>query len=86
MYNSLGVSSNSSVDERDVISTVAGPTIIVNPGVDDGKNVANTVDLVYGVHGTKKKKNYKKKKKKKAEARCADSCSNTSGALCLVRR
>ncbi len=29
------------------------------------KNVANTVDLVNGVHGTKKKKNNKKKKKKK---------------------
>jgi hypothetical protein len=65
MYDSLGVSSNASVDERDVASTVAGPTIIVNPGVDDGKNVANTVDLVNSVHGTKKKKNNKKKKKKK---------------------
>ncbi len=65
MYNSLGVSSNASVDERDVVSTVVGPTIIVNPGVDYGKNVANTVDLVNGVHGTKKKKNNKKKKKKK---------------------
>ncbi len=65
MYDSLGISSNASVDEPDVVSTVAGPTIIVNPGVDDGKNVANTVDLVNGVHGTKKKKNNKKKKKKK---------------------
>ncbi len=64
MYDSLGVSSNASVNERDVISTIAGPTIIVNLGVDDGKNVANTVDLVNGVHGTKKKKNNKKKKKK----------------------
>jgi hypothetical protein len=65
MYNYLGVSSNASVDERDVISTIAGPTIIVNPGVDDGKNVVNTVDLVNGVRGTKKKKNNKKKKKMK---------------------
>jgi hypothetical protein len=65
MYDSLGVSSNASVNERDVVSTVAGPTIIVNLWVDDGKNVANTVDLVNGVHGTKKKKNNKKKKKKK---------------------
>jgi hypothetical protein len=65
MYDSLGVSSNASVGERDVTSTIAGPTIIVNPGVDDGKNVVNTVDLVNGVHGTKKKKNNKKKKKKK---------------------
>ena len=65
MYVSLGVSSNASVDERDIVSTVTGPTIIINPGVDDGKNVANTVDLVNGVHGTKKKKNNKKKKKKK---------------------
>jgi hypothetical protein len=47
MYNSLGSSSTASVDERDIVSTVAGPTIIVNPGVDDGKNVANTVDLVW---------------------------------------
>jgi hypothetical protein len=52
MYNSLGVSSNASVDERDVISTITGPTIIKNLGVDDGKNVANTVDLVNNVHGT----------------------------------
>jgi hypothetical protein len=52
MFDSLGVSSNTSVNERDIISTVAGPTIIVNPGDDDGKNVANTVDLVNGVHGT----------------------------------
>ena len=65
MYNSLGVSSNASVDECDVVSTIAGPTIIMNPGVDDGKNVANTDDLVNGVHSTKKKKNNKKKKKKK---------------------
>ncbi len=65
MYDSLGVSSNASVDEHDVISIIAGPTIIINPGVDDGKNVANTVDLVNGVHGTKKKKNDKMKKKKK---------------------
>jgi hypothetical protein len=65
MYNSLGISSNASVNEHDIVSTVAGPTIIVNPGVDDGKNVANTVDLVNSVHGTKKKKNNKKKKKKK---------------------
>jgi hypothetical protein len=62
MYDSLGISSNASVDERDVVSTMAGPTIIVNPGVDDGKIVANTVDLVNSVHGTKKKKNNKKKK------------------------
>jgi hypothetical protein len=65
MYDSLGISSNASVDERDVVITVAGPTIIINLGVDDGKNLANTVDLVNGVHGTKKKKNNKKKKKKK---------------------
>ncbi len=65
MYDSLGISSNASVNERDIVSTVAGPTIIVNPGVDDGKNVANTVDLVNGMNGTKKKKNNKKKKKKK---------------------
>jgi hypothetical protein len=65
MYDSLGVSSTASVNEHDVVSTIVGPTIIVNPGVDDGKNVANTVDLVNGVHGTKKKKNNKKKKKKK---------------------
>jgi hypothetical protein len=52
MYDSLGISSNASVNERDVVSIFAGPTIIVNPGVDDGKNVANTVDLVNGVHGT----------------------------------
>ncbi len=65
MYDSFGISSNASVDEHDVVSTISGPTIIVNLGVDDGKNVANTVDLVNGVHGTKKKKNNKKKKKKK---------------------
>jgi hypothetical protein len=59
MYNSLGVSSNASVDERDIVSTVAELTIIINPGVDDGKNVANTVDLVNLVHGTKKKKKNK---------------------------
>jgi hypothetical protein len=68
MYDSLGVSSNASVDERDVVSTIAGLTIIVNPGVNDGKNVANTVDLVNSVHGTKKKKYNKKKKKKKMKA------------------
>ncbi len=60
MYNSLGVSSNASVNECDVVSTVAGHTIIVNLGVDYGKNVVNTVDLVNGVHGTKKEKNNKK--------------------------
>jgi hypothetical protein len=65
MYDSLCISSNASVDERDVVSTIAGPTIIVNPGVDDGKNVANTVDLVNGVHGTKMKKNNKKKRRRK---------------------
>jgi hypothetical protein len=78
MYNSLGISSNASVNERDVISTVAGPTIIVNPGVDDGKNVANTVDLVNGVHGTKKKKNNKNKKKKKMKDMMIASTPSTS--------
>ena len=78
MYDSLGISSNASVDERDVISTVAGSTIIVNPGVDDGKNVANTVDLVNGVHGTKKKKNNKKKKKKKMKDMMIASTPSTT--------
>jgi hypothetical protein len=78
MYDSLGISSNASVDERDVVSTVAGPTIIINPGVDDGKNVANTVDLVNGVHGTKKKKNNKKKKKKKMKDMMIASMPSTA--------
>ncbi len=78
MYNSLGVSSNASVDERDIVSTVAGPTIIINPGVDDGKNVANTVDLVNGVHGTKKKKNNKKKKKTKMKDMMIASMPSTA--------
>jgi hypothetical protein len=78
MYDSLGVSSNASVDERDVVSTVAGPTIIVNLGVDDGKNVANTVVLVNGVHGTKKKKNNKKKKKKKMKDMMIASMPSTA--------
>jgi hypothetical protein len=78
MYDSLGVSSNASVDERDVVSTIAGPTIIVNLGVDDGKNVANTVDLVNGVHGTKKKKNKKKKKKKKMKDMMIASMPSTA--------
>jgi hypothetical protein len=78
MYDSFGVSSNASVDERDVLSTVAGPTIIVNPGVDDGKNVAKTVDLVNGVHGTKKKKNNKKKKKKKMKDMMIASTPSTT--------
>jgi hypothetical protein len=78
MYHSLGVSSNASVNERDVVSTVAGPTIIVNPGVDDGKNVANTVDLVNGVHGTKKKKNNEKKKKKKMKDMVIASMPSTA--------
>jgi hypothetical protein len=78
MYDSLGVSSNASVDKRDVVSTVAGPTIIVNPGVDDGKNVANTVDLVNGAHGTKKKKKNKKKKKKKMKDMMIASTPSTT--------
>jgi hypothetical protein len=78
MYDSLGVSSNASVNERDVVSTIAGPTIIVNPGVDDGKNVENTVDLVNGVHGTKKKKNSKKKKKKKMKNMMIASTPSTA--------
>ncbi len=78
MYNSFGVSSNASVDEREVVSTVVGPTIIVNPGVDNGKNVANTVDLVNGVHGTKKKKNNKKKKKKKMKDMMIASTPSTA--------
>ncbi len=78
MYDSLGVSSNDSVDERDVVSTVAGSTIIINPGVDDGKNVANTVDLVNGVHGMKKKKNNKKKKKKKMKDMMIASTPSTT--------
>jgi hypothetical protein len=78
MYDSLGVSSNTSVDERDVISTIAGPTIIVNLGVDDGKNVANTVDLVNGVHGIKKKKNNKKKKEKKMKDMMITSTPSTA--------
>ncbi len=78
MYDSFGVSSNASVNERDVVSTVAGPTIIINPGVDDDKNVANTVDLVNGVHGTKKKKNNKKKKKKKMEDMMIASTPSTA--------
>ncbi len=78
MYDSLGVSSNASVDERDVVSTVAGPTIIVHLGVDDGKNVANTVDLVNGVHGTKKRKNNKKKKKKKMKDMMIASTPSTA--------
>jgi hypothetical protein len=78
MYNSLGVSSNASVDERDVVSTIAGPTIIVNPGVDDGKNVANKVDLVNNVHGTKKKENNKKKKKKKMKDMMIASTPSTA--------
>ncbi len=65
MYVSLGVSSNASVNECDIVSIVAGHTIIVNPGVDDGKNVANTVDLVNGVHGTKKKKNNNRRRRRK---------------------
>jgi hypothetical protein len=78
MYDSLGISSNASVDERDIVSTIAGPTIIVNPGVDDGKNVANIVDLVNGVHGTKKKKNNKKKKKKKMKDTMIASMPSTA--------
>jgi hypothetical protein len=78
MYNSLGISSNASVNERDVVSTVAGPTIIVNPEVDDGKNVANTVGLVNGVHGSKKKKNNKKKKKKKMKDMMIASMPSTA--------
>jgi hypothetical protein len=78
MYDSLGVSSSASVDERDVVSTIAGPNIIVNPGVDSGKNVANTVDLVNGVHGTKKKKNNKKKKKKKMKDMMIASTPSTA--------
>jgi hypothetical protein len=78
MYNSLGVSSNASVDERDVVSTITGPTIIVNPGVDDGENVVNAVDLVNVVHSTKKKKNNKKKKKKKMKDMMIASTPSTS--------
>jgi hypothetical protein len=78
MYNSLGISSNASVNERDIVSTVAGPTIIINLGVDDSKNVANTVDLVNGVHGTKKKKNNKKKKKKKMKDMMIASMPSTA--------
>jgi hypothetical protein len=78
MYDSLGVSSNASVNEHDFVSTVAGPTIIVNLGVDDGKNVANTVDLVNGVHGTKKKKNNKQKKKKKMKDMMIASMPSTT--------
>jgi hypothetical protein len=78
MYDSLGVSSNTSVDECDIVSTVAGPTIIVNLGVDGGKNVANAVDLVNGVHGTKKKKYNKKKKKKKMKDMMIASTPSTA--------
>jgi hypothetical protein len=78
MYNSLSISSNTSVDERDIVSTVAGPTIIVIPGVNDGKYVANTVDLVNGVHGTKKKKNNIKKKKKKMKDMMIASMPSTA--------
>ncbi len=78
MYDSLGVSSNASVNEHGFVSTVAGPTIIINPRVDDGENVANTVDLVNGVHGTKKKKNNKKKKKKKMKDMIIASTPSTA--------
>jgi hypothetical protein len=78
MYDSFGVSSNASVNEHDIVSTVAGPTIIVNPGFDDGKNVANTVHLVNGVHGTNKKKNNKKKNKKKMKDMMIGSMPSTA--------
>jgi hypothetical protein len=84
MYDSLGISSNASVDERDGVSTIAGPTIIINPRVDYGKNVANTVDLVNGVHGTKKKKNNKKKKKKKMKDMMIASTPSTADLKTLA--
>ena len=70
--------SNASVDEHDVGSIVAGPTSIVNPGVDDGGNVTNTVDAVNGAHGTKKKRNNKTKKKKKTKDTMIASTSSTT--------
>ncbi len=42
------------------------------------KSVANTVDLVNGVHGTKKKKNNKKKKKKKMKDMMIASMPSTA--------
>jgi hypothetical protein len=65
MYDSLGIYSNASVDECDIVSTVAGFTIIVNLGVDDGKNVANTVDLVNGVMVQRRRRITKRRRRRK---------------------